>query len=98
MAKPRIIFLNWVSPSLMEAPGTAQKLSAETLDSLIQREDGLLSDALKTVAQVTTENADLIKEKFPKLTRFLSGYNLNMVWDEKETLTSTTLFPDRREP
>ncbi len=59
----------------------SQKMDAATLKS-ITTGNKLIDHALRTVSSITLEKSELIEAKFPKLTRFLSGYNLGMVWDE----------------
>ncbi|NRA65507.1 MAG: FAD-binding oxidoreductase [Pseudobacteriovorax sp.] len=44
--------------------------------------NSLAEAAVTTVRDIARDKKDLIKEKFPDLTRFLSGYNLNMVRDD----------------
>lgn len=69
----------------------SQKLDAETLELLCAGE-GVLPKALSAVSTITRKKAKLIAEKFPKLTRFLSGYNLKMVWDEQGTFNLNYLI------
>ena len=43
---------------------------------------GILGKIHRTVDEVVTSKKEAIEAKFPKLTRFLTGYNLKMAYDE----------------
>jgi FAD/FMN-containing dehydrogenase/Fe-S oxidoreductase len=43
---------------------------------------GIIGDIHRTVDEVVTTKKEAIDAKFPKLTRFLTGYNLKMAYDE----------------
>ena len=52
---------------------------AEALAQVKSR-DGLAGSALRTVDEIVTEKAEVIERVFPKLSRFLTGYNLAKVY------------------
>lgn len=60
---------------------TTRKLTPEQLAEVCQRDD-LVGEVHRTIDEVVTTHAELIAERFPKLRRFMTGYNLAMVWDE----------------
>jgi len=56
-------------------------LRADELSDFKTR-DGIVGDIHRTVDEIVTTKKDAIEKRFPKLTRFLTGYNLKMAWDE----------------
>lgn len=51
-----------------------------------------LADATTTVRRVTTEQADLIRDRFPPMNRFLTGYNLAHVREAEGNLNLVPLI------
>ena len=58
-----------------------RSLKADELEDL-KGSTGIVGKIHRDVHQVVTENKDLVQETFPKLRRFLTGYNLAHVIDE----------------
>ena len=50
-------------------------LDSGDYDSII-KQGGIVSNIASTVKKIVTEKRELIKEVFPKLDRFMTGYNL----------------------
>ena len=50
-----------------------------------QQLPGLVGDIYRQVDGVVTEHADEIEQRFPKLSRFLTGYNLAKIYDATRT-------------
>ncbi len=74
-----ILELSWVL-----ADGTlssSSQISRENLDSLKQQ-NGRLGEIYKLVDKIVSGKAELIDNIFPKLTRFMTGYNLAKVYNE----------------
>jgi len=58
-------------------------LDAEQL-SEYKRKSGIAGEIIKVVDQVVSEKAVLIEDVFPKMSRFMTGYNLAKVYDNSE--------------
>jgi len=67
--------------------------NGETLESVPLDEDklsaykqksGIAGEVFKVVDQIVLEKADLIEEVFPKMSRFMTGYNLAKVYGNSE--------------
>ncbi|MGB5594134.1 MAG: FAD-binding and (Fe-S)-binding domain-containing protein [Crocosphaera sp.] len=74
-----ILELKWVL-----SDGTfsnSSQVAIEKLESLKQQ-FGRLGNIYKEVNNIVTNKAELINQVFPKLTRFMTGYNLAKVYDE----------------
>jgi FAD/FMN-containing dehydrogenase/Fe-S oxidoreductase len=56
-------------------PWVSKPLTELELDEAKQQ-PGIVGQIYKTVDEIVTENADKVREQFPKLQRFLTGYNL----------------------
>ncbi|MFW7378560.1 MAG: FAD-binding and (Fe-S)-binding domain-containing protein [Oligoflexus sp.] len=56
-------------------------LSIDELEQIKGRTDRV-GEIHRTIDTICKERMSLIEEKFPKLTRYLAGYNLKHVWDE----------------
>ncbi|MEA5535779.1 FAD-binding and (Fe-S)-binding domain-containing protein [Crocosphaera sp. XPORK-15E] len=75
-----ILALTWV---LSDGTfGTSSQVNSQNLEALKQQ-SGRLGNIYKQVDKIVTEKANLITEIFPKLTRFMTGYNLAKVYDEQ---------------
>jgi FAD/FMN-containing dehydrogenase/Fe-S oxidoreductase len=61
---------------------TSQPLNQEVLRAY-KSKSGILGDVFRTVDHTVTSKKDAIQNRFPKLTRFLTGYNLAMVYDDQ---------------
>ncbi|MEM8780388.1 MAG: FAD-binding oxidoreductase, partial [Cyanobacteria bacterium P01_G01_bin.49] len=74
-----ILGLNWV---LSDGTKTnSYPINREALNDL-KKEPGRLGNIYQQVDQIVTDKAELISEIFPKLTRFMTGYNLAKVYDQ----------------
>ncbi|EAZ94315.1 FAD-binding and (Fe-S)-binding domain-containing protein [Crocosphaera chwakensis] len=74
-----ILELSWVlSDSTLSS---SSQVSRDDLDSLKQQ-NGKLGEIYKLIDIIVSEKAELIDNIFPKLTRFMTGYNLAKVYDE----------------
>ena len=60
---------------------TSRPLDADALAQTLARDD-VVGRACREIERVCRQRRDLIRETFPKLRRFLTGYNLAMVRDE----------------
>ena len=58
-------------------------LDTEKLNSY-KRKSGITGEVFKVVDRVVLEKADLIEEVFPKMNRFMTGYNLAKVYSNAE--------------
>jgi len=56
---------------------------AEVL-AAVKAGDGLAGSAIRKVDEIVTEKAEAIERVFPKLSRFLTGYNLAKVYDNAD--------------
>ena len=74
-----ILALNWVLSDGTLA--TSSQVNLETLNILKQQE-GRLGEIYRLIDKLVSEKAELIDNIFPKLTRFMTGYNLAKVYDE----------------
>ncbi|MDJ0582903.1 FAD-binding and (Fe-S)-binding domain-containing protein [Crocosphaera sp.] len=74
-----ILALNWVLSD--GTLGHSSQVNVERLNSLKQ-EEGRLGDIYKTIDTIVSKKSELIAKIFPKLTRFMTGYNLAKVYDE----------------
>lgn len=61
---------------------TSKAIDDEELNR-ISHQDTLVSNIYRTIDNIQKEHADLIDEKFPKLNRCLTGYDLAHIRDEK---------------
>ena len=59
-------------------PWQAEALAA------VKAGDGLAGSAIRKVDEIVTEKAEAIERVFPKLSRFLTGYNLAKVYDNAD--------------
>ncbi|HTV20753.1 MAG TPA: FAD-binding and (Fe-S)-binding domain-containing protein [Polyangiaceae bacterium] len=59
---------------------TSQRIGPEELERL-QREPGILGEVHRTVHEIVTTRRGTIAKQFPRLARFLTGYNLAHVVD-----------------
>ncbi|MCH1931362.1 FAD-binding oxidoreductase [Shewanella sp. A25] len=57
-------------------------LAAEHLGQDITSDNPLGHSLIKAIAKVCHEKRDLIEKQFPKLNRFLTGYDLKNVWND----------------
>lgn len=60
----------------------SKKITQAELQAISEGKD-LSADIHRVVKEVSSNNEDLIKSVFPSLTRFLSGYNVNHVFDDQ---------------
>lgn len=74
-----ILELNWVLPDGTES--RSQPVDIETLDRL-KMQPGRVGKIYDRVDRILTENRYKIDEVFPKMTRFMTGYNLAKVYSE----------------
>lgn len=61
---------------------TSECLNQERLKNL-KSSSGIVGEVFRTVDLTVTSKKEAIQDRFPKLTRFLTGYNLNMVYDSE---------------
>jgi FAD/FMN-containing dehydrogenase/Fe-S oxidoreductase len=74
-----ILALSWVlSDGIF---GNSSQVNLEKLEGLKQQ-SGRSGNIYQTIDDIITKKADLINKVFPKLTRFMTGYNLAKVYDE----------------
>ena len=74
-----ILELNWVLSD--GTLGHSSQVNLEQLNSLKQQE-GRLGEIYQIIDEIVSEKAELIAKVFPKLNRFMTGYNLAKVYDE----------------
>ncbi|CAM2066015.1 FAD-binding oxidoreductase [Sulfidibacter corallicola] len=80
--------------SAVLADGTvwrSRPLEPEALARIIQREDGV-GHIHRLIDRIVTEKRDLIRDQFPKLKRFLTGYNLAAVHDDQGRFNLTEIL------
>lgn len=71
---------------------TFKPVSGDELKSLLSK-DGLLGDIYRECYELLKSNADKVKQFFPKLNRFLTGYDLDHAYDAKtDTLNLARLI------
>ena len=76
-----ILELNWV---LSDGTfGNSSQINLKRLEELKQTE-GRLESIYQTIDNIVNNKAELINQVFPKLTRFMTGYNLGKVYDESK--------------
>ncbi|WOT06507.1 D-2-hydroxyglutarate dehydrogenase YdiJ [Shewanella youngdeokensis] len=63
---------------------STRPMSQAELNDIESVTDNVLGQQLLTnIAQMCKDNRDQIEQRFPKLNRFLTGYDLKNVWDDK---------------
>ncbi|MEA5509861.1 FAD-binding and (Fe-S)-binding domain-containing protein [Crocosphaera sp. UHCC 0190] len=73
-----ILALTWVLSD--GTVGSSSQVNQKNLEQLKQQ-SGRLGNVYQKVDQIVSDKADLIQDIFPKLTRFMTGYNLAKVYD-----------------
>lgn len=76
-----IVSLTWV---LSDGTVSNSKLIDQESLAGLKQESGPLGNIYQKVDEIVTNKAELIQEIFPKLTRFMTGYNLAKVYDESK--------------
>lgn len=61
---------------------TSKAIDQNQLEA-IKKQDGLIADIYKQTDNTACQCAEKIKTQFPKLTRFMTGYNLAHIFDEE---------------
>ncbi|ACB52062.1 FAD linked oxidase [Crocosphaera subtropica ATCC 51142] len=74
-----ILELSWVLSN--GTLSSSSQISRDDLDSLKQQ-NGRLGEIYNLIDKIVSEKAELIDNIFPKLTRFMTGYNVAKVYDE----------------
>lgn len=74
-----ILALNWVLPDGTES--CSKPVDRDTLNHL-KRQPGRVGKIYDRVDRILAENRDKIAEFFPKMTRFMTGYNLAKIYSE----------------
>ncbi|MDJ0729611.1 MAG: FAD-binding and (Fe-S)-binding domain-containing protein [Crocosphaera sp.] len=74
-----LLALSWVLSD--GTLGTSSQVNLQKLNSLKQQ-TGRLGEIYQIIDNIVSEKAELINNIFPKLTRFMTGYNLAKVYDE----------------
>ncbi|MDJ0598498.1 MAG: FAD-binding and (Fe-S)-binding domain-containing protein, partial [Crocosphaera sp.] len=74
-----LLALSWVLSD--GTLGISSQVNIKDLDRLKQQK-GRLGDIYQLIDNIVSEKAELIETIFPKLTRFMTGYNLAKVYDE----------------
>lgn len=74
-----ILELSWVLSD--GSFSTSESVNIEDLDKLKEK-PGRVGEIYKIIDKIVSEEAELIDNTFPKLTRFMTGYNLAKVYDE----------------
>ena len=76
-----ILELEWVL-----ADGTLGKSQSVPMASFeqLQRQPGRLGEIYRQVGEIVTQKQELIKQQFPKMPRFMTGYNLAKVYSPQE--------------
>lgn len=64
--------------------GEFKPLSLEELE-VIKKRDDLIGQVYRQIDSIVSEKQELIQTQFPKLRRFLTGYNLAKVYSEERT-------------
>jgi FAD/FMN-containing dehydrogenase/Fe-S oxidoreductase len=76
-----ILELSWVLSD--GTVGCSQKCDRNTLNQLKQQ-SGRLGQIYRQVEEIVTAKQDLIAQTFPKIPRFMTGYNLAKVYDQQK--------------
>ncbi|MGB6137912.1 MAG: FAD-binding and (Fe-S)-binding domain-containing protein [Shewanella sp.] len=64
---------------------STQPLAAEAIDNQPHGDNALANNIVSQIAAVCQQKRDTIIERFPKLNRFLTGYDLKHVWNNDLT-------------
>ncbi|MEL4894209.1 FAD-binding and (Fe-S)-binding domain-containing protein [Crocosphaera sp. Alani8] len=76
-----ILQLNWVLSDGTLA--SSSKINLEKLN-LLKEQRGRLGKIYKIIDEIVSEKKELIDKVFPKLARFMTGYNLAKVYDKEQ--------------
>ncbi|MFT3879485.1 MAG: FAD-linked oxidase C-terminal domain-containing protein [Gemmatales bacterium] len=75
-----------LSLDVVLSDGTTAKLATENLQSILKqdRSTSLLAGIYRTLRQIISKHHDAIRERFPKILRRVSGYNLDRILNSWE--------------
>lgn len=79
-----ILSLNWVLPD--GTFGTSSAIAKKRLNDFKNSSSEPLSKIYQTIDDIVTSKQDLIESIFPKMTRFMTGYNLAKVYNSDRTV------------